>query len=41
MGLKVSIPGFLGGRRIWQVFFGGGLICSRDFFGCSKQSEDS
>ena len=26
LGLKFSIPGFLGGRKIWQVFFGGSLI---------------
>ena len=29
-GLKFLILGFLGGRKIWQIFFGGGLI-SRDF----------
>ena len=40
-GLKFSIPGFFGGRKIWQVFFGGSLICCRDFLGYSNQSEDS
>ena len=25
-GFKFSMLGFLGGGKIWQVFFGGGLI---------------
>ena len=44
-GLKCSIPGFVLGRKIWQVFFFVGLDLSgdlsMDFFGYSKQSEDS
>ena len=40
LGLKFSIRGFFGVGTIWQVFFGW-LDLSRDFFGYSKQSEDS
>ena len=38
-GLKFSIPGILGGGKIWQVFFGQ-LDLSWDIFGYTKQSED-
>ena len=31
-GLKFSVLGFFGGRKIWQVFFGC-LDLSRDFWG--------
>ena len=35
-GLEFSIPGFLGGRKIWQVFFWGGLIYKIGFWGGFK-----
>ena len=38
--LKYSIPGFFGGKKIWQVIFVW-LDLIRDFFGYSKQSADS
>ena len=40
-GFESFDSGIFWGRRIWQVFLLGGLICSRDFFGYSKQSEGS
>jgi len=33
LGLKFSIPGFLGGRKIWQAFVFGWLDLCRDFGG--------
>ena len=35
------IEGVFLGRKTWQAFFLGCLDLSRDFFGYSKQSEDS
>ena len=40
MLIEFFSSGILFGRKICQVFFGW-LDLSRDFFGCSKQSEDS
>ena len=39
LGVKFSIPGILGGGKIWQVFLGR-LDLSWDIFGYTKQSED-
>ena len=40
LGFEISDPGIFWGRKIWQVFFGW-LDLRGDFFGYSKQSEES
>ena len=40
LGLKFSIPGFFWVGKFGKYFFGW-LYFSRDFFGYSKQSQDS
>ena len=40
LGLKFSISGFFGGRKIWEVFVWVALF-KQGLFGYSRQSEDS